>query len=294
MSKSNVDRYKDYVKKYELLGKRVPFKFRINEETDSVSIRNYIIDEDSDDRSKKITVEIPSFVTNIHKENWRFGLDRFDRSVFTYVNASLKVINHSQIKDMSYMFTRYKGEELDLSEFDTSEVTNMCYMFSGCENLERINLSGIDTGNVKNMCEMFGRCNSLESIDVSGFNTSKVTDMSSMFKECYSLKDIHINGIDTSNVVEMTEMFMECESLEKIDISSFNTDRLTDIQNMFDGCESLTELDMGNFSNVANMSELLCGCKNLKRVYGGEQIQKEFERRFNESRFFLRDRHNKF
>ena len=26
--------------------------------------------------------------------------------------------------------------------------------------------------------------------------------------------------------------------------------------------------------------------KNLKRVYGGEQIQKEFERRFNESRFF--------
>ena len=44
---------------------------------------------------------------------------------------------------------------LDLSEFDTSNVSNMSYMFCGCYNLEVLDLSGFDTTSVKDIHGIF-------------------------------------------------------------------------------------------------------------------------------------------
>jgi surface protein len=76
---------------------------------------------------------------------------------------------------------------LDLSGFNTSDVTNMYDMFLGCSNLTSLDLSGFKTLNVTNMREMFYKCSSLTSLDLSGFNTLMVTNMSSMFYDCSSL-----------------------------------------------------------------------------------------------------------
>ena len=43
----------------------------------------------------------------------------------------------------------YMLNELDLTHFDTSEVTIMTFMFDGCFNLKFINLSNIDTSSSK-------------------------------------------------------------------------------------------------------------------------------------------------
>ena len=40
---------------------------------------------------------------------------------------------------------------LELSNFDTSKVTDMSYMFKDCGNLRELNLLKFDTNNVKNM-----------------------------------------------------------------------------------------------------------------------------------------------
>ena len=61
-------------------------------------------------------------------------------------------------------------------------------MFSYCESLESIDLSSFNTNNVTNMSYMFSGCKSLESIDLSLFNTNNVTNMSHMFSHCESLK----------------------------------------------------------------------------------------------------------
>ena len=65
--------------------------------------------------------------------------------------------------------------------FDTSNVTNMNYMFSGCSSLQSLDLSNFDTSNVTNMGSMFNGCSSLQSLDLSNFDTSKVTNMDGMF-----------------------------------------------------------------------------------------------------------------
>ena len=48
-------------------------------------------------------------------------------------------------------------------------------MFANCENLSNINLSHFNTKNVTCMRGMFSSCKNLVNIDVSYFNTENVT-----------------------------------------------------------------------------------------------------------------------
>ncbi len=75
-------------------------------------------------------------------------------------------------------------------------------------------ISYLNTSEVTNMREMFSGCSSLTSLDASGFNTSKVTDMELMFNVCSKLTTIY-GGDDwtTAAVTNSTNMFSGCTSL---------------------------------------------------------------------------------
>ena len=51
----------------------------------------------------------------------------------------------------------------------------------------KIDLSSFDTINVTDMRSMFGYCTELENIDLSLFNTENVNNMSCMFCHCTKL-----------------------------------------------------------------------------------------------------------
>ena len=53
----------------------------------------------------------------------------------------------------------------------------MSYMFTACSRLTSLDVSNFDTSKVTNMSRMFANCSSLTSLDVSSFDTSQVTDM---------------------------------------------------------------------------------------------------------------------
>ena len=57
-------------------------------------------------------------------------------------------------------------------------------MFEGCSSLTNIDLSNFNTQNVTDVSFMFSRCSSLKNINLSYFNTQNVTNMSNMFNEC--------------------------------------------------------------------------------------------------------------
>ena len=63
----------------------------------------------------------------------------------------------------------------------------MYKMFYGCSSLTNIDLSNFNTNNVTDMSWMFSECSSLTNIDLSNFNTNNVTDMSGMFSGCNKL-----------------------------------------------------------------------------------------------------------
>ena len=66
-------------------------------------------------------------------------------------------------------------------------------MFAGCSHLTSLDLSHFDTSNVTSMNSMFYGCSSLTSLDLSSFDTSNVTNMYRMFDGCSSLKSISVS-----------------------------------------------------------------------------------------------------
>ena len=80
--------------------------------------------------------------------------------------------------------------KVDLSNFDTSLVTDMSFMFNFTENLENVNFGNINTSSLKSMNGLFQSCYNLKSIDLSNFDTSQVTDIRRMFNQCEKLEII--------------------------------------------------------------------------------------------------------
>ncbi len=101
-----------------------------------------------------------------------------------------------------------------MSYLNTSEVTNMAYMFMWCTSLTSLDLSHFNTSNVKSMYGMFAFCDNLTSLDLSNWNTSKVTDMYKMFANSSHLQTIYVgNGWSTVAVTYSSDMFTGCTSL---------------------------------------------------------------------------------
>ena len=179
----------------------------------------------------------------------------------------------SKVTDMSYMFARFfEGTSLTsivgLENFNTSNVTRMEGMFESRANLTEINVSKFNTSNVTSMRSMFSDCRSLTKLDVSNFNTSNVTNMTYMFNNCRSLTKLDVSNFNTSNVTTMKDMFYYCESLTDLNVSNFNTSKVTDMSYMFCDCESLTDLNVSNFntSKVTDMDCMFSYCTSLTKL----------------------------
>ena len=178
----------------------------------------------------------------------------------------IEYLDTSNATDMSYMFYNCAAlKSLDLSNFDTSNVISMEWMFSDCSALTALDLSGFDTSKVTDMDSMFYGCSKLQNIDVSGFDTSKVTNMMFMFDNCVALKSLDLSNFDTSKVTSMDSMFYGCSKLQNIDVSGFDTSKVTDMGYMFSGCSLLTALDVSGFdtSKLTYMTGMFSGCSAL-------------------------------
>ena len=165
--------------------------------------------------------------------------------IYYYTDADEIFMN----QDSSSLFRSLRAlENIDgISDWNTSNVTNMSYMFSDTHHNVTDNFSldfsGWDTSKVTNMSNMFnGVGNGARnfSLDLSGWDTSKVTDMSNMFYGVgYAATTWSINGLsgwDTSKVTNMSGMFVRAGySMENfsLDVSGLDTESVTNMSNMF-------------------------------------------------------------
>ena len=151
-----------------------------------------------------------------------------------------------QPTSLAQWFTDFSALEkvLGTDYLDTSEATNMSFMFYWCRNLSTLDVSGFDTKKVNDMSYMFQQCQNLTTLDVSLFDTGNVTNMGGMFEYCYGLTALDLSGFDTGNVTSMVGMFDGCENLVSIFIGDgWNTDNVEESDNMFNGCESIVGED---------------------------------------------------
>lgn len=107
---------------------------------------------------------------------------RLDRGQY-----NLNDIDTSEITDMSFLFKgfiHYDLSKLDISKWDVSKVVDTRFMFSRCESFNS-DLSKWDVSSVKDMEGMFANCKKFNS-DLSKWDVSKVEYMKDMFCGCIS------------------------------------------------------------------------------------------------------------
>lgn len=147
-------------------------------------------------------------------------------------------------------------------------------MFNGCSSLQEIDMSYFDTSNVTSMVAMFDRCENLETLTLSNdFKTSNVTSMLMMFLDCKKLTTLHLSNFDTSNVTNMEMMFSGCISLTKIITGTgFDTSNVTSSNYMFSSCTSLVG-EAGTNYDYSNPSD-----KTYARIDGENGLPGYFTR----------------
>lgn len=210
--------------------------------------------------------------------NWRYDIDFKELAKIKTVvfDPSFK---DARIKDCSWWFSGFKGLTTitHLEYLNTSQVTNMQYMFSNCESLEALDLSTFNTENVTSMSNMFYYCKSLKSLNLSSFNTSKVNYMGSMFSDCESLTALNLSSFNTENISDYEYMFHCCKSLTALDLSSFNSKEILNTSLMFTGCIALKTIDISSFdtSKTTNMSFMFSGCSALETIYASSAFTTE-------------------
>ena len=188
-------------------------------------------------------------------------LTNFSNSGFISINDDYKrnevtLLWKKKLKSCENLFESCNNiAEIDLSNFDTSEVTSMVGMFYECRNLENINFENVNTSSVTDMSKMFQYCDRLTELDLTMFETHKLKTMDNMFFEAYSLNYLQITSFDTSQVTSMECTFYGMESLLSLDVSNFNTSKVTNMKLLFGSCLFLSSLNLSNFdtSKVENM-----------------------------------------
>ena len=129
---------------------------------------------------------------NVEANNSKYEIlmwyDLASKTIY-YFTEGEKIILEQYCNQMFSGMTNLK--ELDLSNFDTSEVTSFYQMFMGASSLKKLDLSGFKTSKIKVMVEMFKDMVSLEEVDLSNFDMSKVEQIGEMFDGDVKLRTIY-------------------------------------------------------------------------------------------------------
>ena len=208
---NNINKNKEYKEKNEI--KCIIYIDKNNYKEDIILFNNN--DDNKNEFIDNINVYINENKIDIKNDGNKWKINYNFKNKGEY---EIKIIFNKILTSINSLFEECSMiYYIDLSNFNTSKVTDMGWMFNECHKLRKIKgIERFDTNQVINMKAMFQECNELEELDLSNFNTSKVTDMGFMFAGCCKLRKIKgIEKFDTNQVINMKAMFQECDELEE-------------------------------------------------------------------------------
>lgn len=182
----------------------------------------------------------------------------------------------------SFMFVDINVSEIDLTEFDTTNIVDMDYMFLEADlgdclslvsstitqaNTPDRNILTLNTEGVISMSGMFKDCK-VKHLDLRNLRTDNVTDFSDMFCSCNDLIDLNVDGFDTSKAKDFHGMFQGCIKLTQLNVKHFNVDNVLHMSCLFSRCLRLKviNLESWDFSQVSDANEMFAYCEKLEKI----------------------------
>ena len=199
-------------------------------------------------------------------------------------NASLKSVdlsnfNTSKVTNMQAMFAGASSlEEINIDNFDLTGSTNgsgiIGGMFSGATNLKKISMKNWKIPenftyaigcNTSNLCSQ-----NLEYIDVTDWDLTAITNLYGLFVNLPAKEIKGLETWDTSNVTNMCAMFVNNASLKSLDLSSFDTSNVTNMSWMFSNNSNLEVIIVGDSFQTEQVEQSSYMFSNDIKLIGGE------------------------
>lgn len=142
----------------------------------------------------------------------------------------------------------------------TFENNSMAKLFAKCAGLRTVKIHA-DTATVTDMSYVFYGCEALEKLDLFSWNTSNVTTMKAMFSNCIKLKKLTgYENWDTGSLRSIAYMFNMTEQLKEVDLSRWTLAQLENSGWCFQKCgatnillpDDIAVISAGFFNHVTN------------------------------------------
>ena len=226
---------------------------------------NYNVDDSGSDNwvltgkvyEKEQSVTVPAGITEfVEDTTWQTAFENgyYDRYILDEENKTITLRSGPPVSAESIVIE--KQAVINGIKYNTKFPDSCSNLFAGSSNLKSISIdSNIDTTNITNMESMFSGCSKLTTVEMPNFATNNVTNMKSLFTNCPLLKNIDLSNWDTSNVQNMYQMFMKCDTLVNLDLSMFDTRNVINMVNMFRWCYDVESITVSNNFVTSNVSE---------------------------------------
>lgn len=219
------------------------------------------------------------------------------------ISAEVNILGETSLKNMFYSCINLKT--VDISQMDTSDVSDMSGMFANCSNLEKIDLSNIITTIDTRMTNMFTNCTRLSTlITPNNFCLDESLPLGKVWKDCEGIeytkfpgtsKTLFINPIATG---KSNNVFWALDEHGKLTVYGngdwshisfpefgiagpawieYKDDIIsaevyltgtTSSAAMFNSCSNLLSVEFYKFdtSKVASMESMFYKCASLEKV----------------------------
>ena len=184
----------------------------------------------------------------------------------TYIGTTGKTIIPKGLKDANGLFIGFKGEMIDISGSDTSEIIVFDEMFARCPNLKMI--VGIETMNVasgKSFTLMFDGANSLKELDLHNWDMSKAENVDLMFWQCKNLEKLNCENWQLPKCESAALFVSHCYALIELNVKNWYAPNIRNVSKFACGCHNLKQLDLESWScsNLEKVQGMLAGCPAL-------------------------------
>ena len=208
-------------------------------------------------------------VKKIDMTGFIFGssMNSFFKGSSYYLNnleeLNLTDCDTSRVTDMSYAFDHVPVTLLDISNWNVSNVTNMSYMFYYCTNLTSINIKNWNVSNVTDMSYMFNYCTNLTTVIATDLDAPSLGNTSYMFGNCQNLETLSITGWNAPSVNTVSDTFYQTPKLKTIDLTGWTLPLY--VSNMFRSSSAETII-LDNVENVHSLSSFFSGASSIKKI----------------------------
>ena len=138
-------------------------------------------------------------------------------------DADLTDINVSKITDMSYLFKNMNIKDIDISNWDVSNVTNMNNMFFHCNNFVGKSIEDWDVSKVETTIDMFQLCDYFDA-NLQNWNLKSLKNAQGMFGNTTRFTGKGLEKWKLPSIENINGMFYSAASFNNKGIENWNID----------------------------------------------------------------------